>query len=140
MKLNWGIIPFPRDDHAFQRPRKNLVAVTGYSIYFSFQFLIVHTFRCQNLNKQATTGRRTDRFGTGRMPHVMTKTYVIYPSECLFIFSFLVQCVNAKAMSWLSMVEYRDLCKLFFKLKIKKGYYTDAECWVMRSTHTKYVL
>lgn len=37
-----------------------------------------------------------------------------------FLFLFLVQCVNAKAMSWLSMVEYRDLCKLFFKLKIKK--------------------
>lgn len=37
-----------------------------------------------------------------------------------FNFLFLVQCVNAKAMSWLSMVEYRDLCKLFFKLKIKK--------------------
>lgn len=37
-----------------------------------------------------------------------------------FNFLFSVQCVNAKAMSWLSMVEYRDLCKLFFKLKIKK--------------------
>lgn len=50
----------------------------------------------------------------------MKKTYVIYPFECLFDFLFLVQCVNAKAMSWRSMVEYRDLCKLFFKLKIKE--------------------
>lgn len=41
-------------------------------------------------------------------------------SIVFFILFFLVQCVHAKAMSWSSMVEYRDLCKLFFKLKNKK--------------------
>lgn len=47
-----------------------------------------------------------------------------------------MQCVNAKAMSWLSMVEYRDLCKLFFKLKIKNWYYTNCKVLGDDKIHT----
>lgn len=73
----WDVFKCPR------KPCHKLSQATAYILIF-----IVHNFRCQNLNKQATMNRLIESLGTGRMPHAMTKTYVIYPFECLFIFSF----------------------------------------------------
>lgn len=132
MKLNWGIIPFPFDDSAFYCWKKTRLKLSRAIIYIFIFIFVVHTFTCQNWNKQATM--KIDRLVWNRKNASHDDKDICYLSFWMpFHFLFLVQCVNAKAMSWLSMVEYRDLCKLFFKLKIKKIDITlmpRVGCWL----------
>lgn len=55
------------------------------AIYFHFWFTL---YILEIWIKQANSNRWIQYFGIGIMSHMMTKTYVIYPFECLFFLLF----------------------------------------------------
>lgn len=119
-KMNRGIIPFPQEEKRILKVQINPPCCNKIQYIFSVYFSLYISLDVKIwINRRQTTQQVHRLFWNGKNASWWQR-HVIYAFECLFNLIFLVQCVNTKAMSWSSMVEYRDLCKLFFKLKIKE--------------------